>query len=138
MTQPTITLTVGAITLDLDPDLQWTDEFDWYAIEQTAERGLTGALIIDACKRQGGRPITLAPPDDSAGWLPRATLAQLQTCESDPDVDLTLSLRGTEYIVHFRRFDAAPIEARPVIFVADPLPGELGDYYLVTLRLVTL
>lgn len=138
MTQPAITLTVGAVTLTLDPDLHWIDEFDWHAIEQSAERGLTGALIIDAGERHGGRPITLAPPDDAAAWMPRAVLTQLQAWEADADREMTLSLRGTAYTVGFRRWDDAPIEARPVLFVADPLPGGFGDFYLTTLRLVTL
>lgn len=138
MTQPVITLTAGGVTLQLDPDLRWTDEFDWFAIEQTAERGLTGALIIDAGARQGGRPITLAPPDDNAAWMPRAVLSQLQAWEADADLELSLSLRGATYTVGFRRWDGAPIEARPVLFVSDPLPGDFGDHYLATLRLVTL
>lgn len=137
MSQPAITLTDGSITLDLDPDLQWTDEFEWYAVEQQAERSLTGALIIDAGVRQGGRPITLAPPDDNAAWMTRAVVTQLQAWEADTDVTLTLNLRGTDYSVDFRRWDGAPIDARPTIFVANPLAGGLGDFYLVTLRLVT-
>ena len=138
MSQPAITLTVGGTVLDLDPDLYWTDEFDWYAIEQSAERGLTGALIIDEGVRLNGRPITLTPPDDNAAWMPRATLTQLQAWEADAGLTLTLSLRSTNYLVQFRRFDGAPIEARPVIFVADPQPGGLGDFYLTTIRLITV
>lgn len=138
MTQPLITLTAAGTTLVLDPDLQWSDEFDWYAVEQSAERGLTGALIIDAGVRLDGRPITLAPADEESGWMPRATLTQLQTWETDAALKLTLSLRGTDYLVQFRRFDGAPIEARPVIFVADPTPGDFGDFYLATLKFVTV
>lgn len=133
-----ITLSDGVTTLTLDPDLQWTDEFDWYAIEQTAERGLTGALIIDVGERQGGRPITLAPPDSNAAWMPRATVTQLQAWEAEPELELALDLRGVEYSVAFRRWDGAPIEAEPVVFVANPSAGGFGDSYLVTLRLVTL
>ena len=138
MSQPVITLTVGGTALDLDPDLYWRDEFDWYAIEQSAERGLTGALIVDEGVRLDGRPITLAPPDDNAAWMPRATLTQLQAWEAQSGLVLTLSLRDVLYPVKFRRFDGAPIEARPVIFVADPAPGGLGDFFLTTLRLITV
>lgn len=84
MSQPVITLTVGGTALDLDPDLYWRDEFDWYAIEQSAERGLTGALIVDEGVRLDGRPITLTPPDDNAAWMPRAVLTQLQAWEAQP------------------------------------------------------
>ena len=133
-----ITLSAGGVVLTLDPDLQWTDEFDWFAIEQSAERGQTGALIIDAGERSGGRAITLAPPDDSAAWMPRSVVTQLQAWEADANLKLSLSLHGVVYSVGFRRWDGAPIEAQPVLFVTDPIPGGFGDHYLVTLRLVTL
>lgn len=138
MSQPVITLSAGGTTLTLDPDLFWSDEFTWFATEQTVERSVTGALIIDVGTRIGGRPITLEPSDDNAAWMPRATLAQLQAWEANPALTLSLSLRGVTYAVVFRRHDGAPIEARPVQFVADPLPGQFGDWYLVTLRLMEI
>lgn len=138
MTQPSIELSDGSTSLILDPDLQWVDEFEWSSVEQSAERGLTGALIVDVGIRLYGRPITLAPFDDESAWMTRATLTQLQNWESQPELKMTLSLRGTEYTVQFRRFDVAPIEARPVTFVADPEPGGIGDFYLVTIRLMTV
>jgi len=136
MTQPAITLTANAIPLSLDPDLQWRDEFEWFSVIQTVERSLTGALIIDLGTRVKGRPITLAPPDDNSAWMPRATLTQLQSWEADPALTMTLDLRGTAYTVAFRRHDGPPIEATPVEFVADPLPGSFGDWFLVTIRLI--
>lgn len=136
MTQPVITLAANAVTLTLDPDLQWRDEFEWFAIQETVERGLTGALIIDRAEKVKGRPITLAPPSEEAAWQSRATITQLQAWESDPALTMTLSLRGETFSVQFRRHDGAPFEAQPVVFVADPLPGGFGDWYLVTLRLI--
>lgn len=138
MTQPVITLTAGGPALELDPDLRWADEFTWFAVEQSVVRSLTGALLVDLGTRVGGRPITLAPADDSSAWMPRATLAQLQAWEADPSLTMTLSLRGVNRPVIFRRHDGAPIDARPVHFVADPLPGEIGDWYLVTLRFLEI
>lgn len=136
MPQPAITLTAGAVTLTLDPDLYWSDEFAWAAVEQSIARSLTGALLIDVATRIGGRPITLQPSADNAAWMPSATVRQLQAWEADPALVLTLDLRGTTYDVVFRRDNGAPIEARPVEFQADPLPGDPGDWYLVTLRLL--
>lgn len=136
MAQPVITLSDGVTTLPLDPDLYWSDEFAWHAIEQSVERSITGALLVDLGERQGGRPITLEPPDDNAAWMPRATLAQLQAWEANPAMILTLSLRGQAMQVIFRRHDGEPVEAKPVTFVADPLPGAFGDWYLTTLRLL--
>lgn len=136
MPQPAITLTAGSTTLGLDPDLHWSDEFEWAAVEQSIQRSLTGALIIHSAAKIKGRPLTLEPPAANAAWMSRATLVQLQIWEADPALTLTLSLRGAAYTVAFRRHDGLPIEARPVDFVADPLPGEFGDWYLVTLRLI--
>lgn len=138
MTQPVITLTAAGTTLTLDPDLHWSDEFEWATTEQAIQRSLTGALIIHAAAKIKGRPITLAPPDDASAWMPRATLAQLRAWEADPALTFTLDLRGTAYNVVFRRHDGVPIEARPVTFVANPLPGEFGDWFLVTIRLMEI
>lgn len=139
MTQPTITLTAGAVTLTLDPDLHWSDEFEWFATEQKVERSITGALIVDLGTRLAGRPITLEPPEDAAAWMVRATLATLQEWEANPAVTtMTLNLRGTAYSVVFRRHDGLPIEARPVLFVADPDTGGFGDWYLTTLRFMVI
>lgn len=136
MTQPVITLTDGSTTLPLDPDLHWSDEFEWAAVEQSIQRSLTGALIIHNAAKIKGRPITLEPPADDSAWMTRATLEQLQVWEANPSLTLVLSLRGTTYTVAFRRHDGLPIEARPVVFMADPLPGEFGDWYMATLRLI--
>lgn len=138
MTQPAITLAANGNTLTLDPDLSWTDEFDWHAIEETATRSITGGLIIDQGIRLTGRPITLAPPDDKSAWMPRATLTQLQAWEAIPELSLVLTLRNTPRNVKFRRHDGAPLSAKPVEFVADPLPGQFGDWYLATLRLLEI
>ena len=138
MPQPAITLTAGAVTLELDPDLYWADEHSFAQIEQAVERSLTGKVIIYQGVKTAGRPITLQPSDNAAAWMPRATLTQLRAWEADPGLTLQLNLRGTTFPVIFRRFDGAPIEADPVEFVADPLPGEIGDWYLATLRFLTV
>ncbi len=139
MSQPPILITVGATTLALDPDLYWADEFAWSPVEQAVEYSLTGALIVDHGLRLAGRPITLDAPDDNAAWMSRAVLTQLQTWEADPALaSMTLDLRGTTFSVIFRRHDGAPVEARPVTFVADPLPGGFGDWYLTTLRFMVI
>lgn len=139
MTQPAITLTVGTTELVLDPDLQWADEFDWSPIEQAVEYSLTGALIVDHGEKLAGRPITLQAPGDNAAWMLRAVLSQLQAWEADPALaSMTLNLRGTIYNVIFRRHDGAPIEAHPVEFVANPIPGGFGDWYLTTLRFMVI
>jgi len=138
MPQPQITLTDGATTLTLDPDLFWSDEHSFAQIEQVAERGLTGKLIIYQGLKVAGRPITLQPPADDAAWMPSSVLTQLRTWESQLAVSLQLDVRGTVYDVIFRRVDGPPIDAKPVAFVADPQVGGFGDWWLVTLRFLTV
>lgn len=131
-----ITLKVGSTTLELDPDLYWSDEFSWGAVEQSFSRSLTGASLIDVGIKIGGRPITLEPADSSSGWMSRATLTQLQAWEAQPDLVMTLLLRGGSREVVFNRMDGTPIEAAPVVFVANAMAGEVGDYYLATIRFI--
>lgn len=133
-----IQLSDGTTSLTLDPDLYWSDEFDWSPVQQNVEFGITGAQIIDLGVKQAGRPITLRPDADDAAWLPRSTLVQLRIWEALPEQVFSLSLRGQSYSVVFNRSQGAPVEARPVVFVAGALPGELGDWYLATLRFMTV
>jgi len=132
----TITLSNGPTVLQLDPDLQWINEFEWSPIEESEERSLTGALLIDIGVKSGGRPITLAPPDDDSAWMTRSTIEQLRSWEQMPALTLTLNFRGTSYQVKFRRTEGKPLEAHPATFVADPMPGGFGDWYLTTLRFI--
>ncbi len=134
----TITLTVGATTLALDSDLQWSDQLSWSPVVQSVEHSITGALLIDESVKLAGRPITLQPPDPSSAWMPLATVSQLQAWAAQPCLVLTLNLRGTLISVMFRRTDGPPVEASPVTFVADPVPGGFGDDYLITIRLTEI
>ena len=118
----------------MSPDLFWSDEFEWSPVSQSIQRSLTGALLVDHAVRTAGRPITLQPADDSSGWMSGAVLRQLKDWEANPSLTLTLNLRGVSRQVIFLRDGAKPVEARPVVYVADPQPGELGDFYLVTVR----
>lgn len=138
MTAPTITLTDGTTTLELDPDLYWEDEFRWSATAQSMTRSLTGRAIYQVGTRNGGRPITLRPEDDSSAWMTRATLSQLLVWQDIPGLVLTLTLRGTPYTVRFRHGtdeSGAAVEARPLIHYADPAST---DWVHITLRFITV
>lgn len=126
-----VTLSDGTTTVELDPDLFWSDEFEWDAVEQSATYTLTGALSVQQSTKLAGRPITLLPEDDSSAWMPRAALEQLRTWASTPMQVLTLAgLRGVSRSVIFRR-QSGSIEARPVVHYSD-VDG--SDNYRVTLR----
>ena len=130
-----ISLSDGTTTVTLPDDLQWTDEFDWQAVEQSYTRGLTGSGIIQAQAKSAGRPITLEPPAENGAWWTRAGVASLQTWLATPDQTMTLSLNGSSYTVKFRHHDAPAVSARPVIFFAD---AESTHYVLVTLKFITV
>ena len=130
-----ITLTLGAVTLALDPDLMWTDENDWFPVEQSLQRSITGALLVSVATRLAGRPITLQPEDDSSAWMPAADLAQLKAWAAIPGQALQLSLRGQTRSVIFRHHDSPALEANPVVHYQDVEPG---DWYRVNLRFMEI
>ena len=61
-----LTLADSGTTLTLNPDLYWSDENTWHPVQQTADRTITGAHVVQAALMVKGRPITLEPQDDSA------------------------------------------------------------------------
>lgn len=109
----------------------WADEFNWSEVERAAEYSITGALLIDAAVRQAGRPITLEG-SDSAGWITRATLLQLQALAQDPDATHALTLAdGRAFAVKFA--PGTPITATPV---ARPELPPSHHPYVATVRLI--
>lgn len=118
---------LGAI--QIPRGLVWVDEFDWSSLETAAERGITGAQIIDAAENIGGRPITLQGIEN-AGWLTRAILLSLHAMasaldENDKLVVYPLTLAdGRTFSVTFapgKKISAKPI-GRP------ELPTEPNPY----------
>ena len=128
------TLSDGLTTITFSDDLQWSDEFAWATVEQTTQRTITGALIVQSSVRSAGRPITLAADADSAGWLQRSTVDQLSAWAAVAGKTMTLTYRGVAHQVAYRHQDVA-ITATPVVPFADVLAG---DYYHVTLRFLEL
>ncbi|WP_219851859.1 hypothetical protein [Methylibium rhizosphaerae] len=130
-----ITLTHAGTPLVLHPDLYWSDEISWAPVEQSAQRTITGALIVSTALRVAGRPITLQPPDDQSAWMTRAVLDQLRAWAAVPGRQMTLNLRGQAYETVFRHHDGAAVEAEPVVFFSDV---QANDLYRVTLRLLEI
>lgn len=127
----TITLSDGSTTIDLSPDLYWSDENAWLPVEQAIQRTLTGALIVSAATRIKGRPITLQPQSDAEAWMSRATLEAVRAMGEVPGKEMTLQLHGTSYAVIFRHHDGQAVEAAPLVHFSDI---SADDWYLVTLR----
>lgn len=125
-----ISLTYSGTTLELPEDLLWSDELTWQPVEQTVERSITGALIVQSAARVAGRPITLAPEDDESAWMSRAVLDALRTWAAVPGREMVLNVGGVDRTVVFRHQEQA-IDARPVVHYSEMVAG---DAYLVTLR----
>ena len=130
-----ITLALGGTSVDLHPDLLWSDEFNWQPVEQQATRTITGALIVQAATRIAGRPITLSPEDDRSAWMTRDVVEQLRNWAADAGQEFVLTLRGVSRNVIFRHHDGAGLEAVPVVHFSDM---DSDDFYRCTLRLMEI
>lgn len=130
----TLTHAPTATAVQLPADLFWSDEFVWSPVDQVSERSVTGALIVQAHARIGGRPITLAPESERSAWIRRDQLEQLQAWAAVPGLELELVLRGELRVVIFRHEDGA-LEASPVVHFADV---QAADQYLATVRLMEI
>lgn len=128
------TLSDGVSTITFTDDLQWADEFAWAPVEQSTERTITGALIVDTAARVAGRPITLAADSEAAGWIARSALDQMRGWAVVPGKTMTLTYRGTARAVIWRHQDTA-IDATPVVPFADV---QAGDHYRATLRFMEI
>lgn len=130
-----ITLTYGTATLQLPPDLFWADRHQWQAVEQTVTRTITGALIVEAAARSGGRPITLQPEDGTSAWITLADLEALLAWAQVPGREMQLNILGETYDVVFRHHDNGGVNATPLVHYRDP---DSTDYYLATIRLMEI
>lgn len=131
-----LTLADSGTTLTLNPDLYWSDEYNWNPVEQAVERTITGAQVIQVAGMTKGRPITLEPIDDEAAWMTLTDVTALRNWAAVPGKTMTLTLRGVARTVIFRHQDGG-FDARPVLQYRDghELPV---DFYLCTIRLMEI
>lgn len=125
-----------SITLDsvvLHPDMHWQDENSWLPVQQTAQRTITGALVVQAAALTAGRPITLTSEGEDSAWISADTLAALRNLAVLPGRVLTLTLRGQARSVIFRHHEGVAVEATPVVYYDDG-----ADWYRVTIRLMEI
>lgn len=129
------TLSDGVTTVTFTDDLNWADEFAWAPVEQSVDRTITGAVIVQSATRVAGRPITLASESASWGWVRRSALDQFKVWRDTPGKVMTLTYRGVAHTVIWRHQDTA-IDASPVEFYGGP--ADPNDYYRATLRFMEL
>lgn len=129
-----ITLADATTTLEVHPDLFWSDEDNFHPVAQAVQRTITGALDIQVAAMIKGRPITLEPEDDSTAWMTSEVVQQLRNWAAVPGQQLVLTLRGVSHTVIFRHQDGG-FEAKPVVHYRDRVPG---DWYLCVIRLMEI
>jgi hypothetical protein len=112
----------------------WTDEFAAQTVAQTVRRTLEGSVVVFYGRHSGGLPITLESEPD-AGWLTRTQVEALKLRADSPGGIFTLELRGQVFQVMFRHQEPPALEAKPLVALAHPQPG---DFYLATLKLMTV
>lgn len=125
------------ITLDgieLPTGLLWSDEFASAHVTQTVRRTLDGSIVVFYGEMRAGLPITLESEPD-AGWMTRSQVEALALRAASPGGVYTLALRNQTLSVMFRHHDAPAFDARPLVPLANPQPG---DFYLATLKLMTV
>lgn len=132
-------LTLDSIDLADNPDLggeqlEWTDEWEWNAIEQEQDRSLTGALIVQEGIKLYGRPITLS--SNGAAWF---TLAKVRELEAKAAVRLSVMLltlpTGDQHYVTWNRAAGPAVQAKPLFRQVNPDADWLHE---LTLRLITV
>lgn len=126
-----ITLTVGSISVTFPSGTSWTDQHAWQPVEQSMDRGLDGALIVQAMTVPSGRPITLAGIESGAGAMSLSDLQQLQAWAAIPLQQMTLTVLGQAYTVMWRHQDKPALDSTPLLFVDNP---DADDLYQVTAK----
>lgn len=130
--------------IELPNDMWWSDEFTAWKVGQNVRPSLTGAIIVQESALQAGRPITLETQQNGSSWVAPVTLDVLRALQASEQVagaspfELQLPNHNSgvrTFNVIWRRTGGAAIEARPIRFA---IPQLDGDYYAVTLRLMTV
>jgi hypothetical protein len=130
----TLTLTgTVPVTVTLDDELHWADEFDWSTTQARRGYSAGGAQLLDVGTKLAGRPITLTDPDNRTVTL-RSTVLTLRSWTDDPAAVMTLLFRGTTYSVGWAAVEA-PVTCTPLVTWSDPLAADL---VVPTIRLITL
>lgn len=125
------------ITLDgiaLPTGLLWSDEYASNRVSQTVRRTIDGSVVVFYGEMRAGAPITLESLPD-AGWMTKSQVEAIALRAASPGGVYTLMLRGQAWSVMFCHHDAPAFEAKPLVPLANP---QSGDFYLATLKLMTL
>lgn len=119
-------------TIQLEDGFFWSDE-NWSEIEQDYVYTISGALSVQAGRKQAGRPITLQPSNKTKGWI---KLIDLNTFRLWQNLQEQFTLRfewphdQREFNVIWNHKDGA-LESTPIKNTPAVSPN---DFFNVTLR----
>lgn len=112
-------------------NLVWINQFQYSPIAQTADRSLTGGMIIQEGEKKYGQSIIL-----SESWLTKSVIEALKVKEAIGNLTMLLTLDdGTEHSVVFDRTTTAGVYAKPVFNHTNP---DDNWQYTATIRLLTV
>jgi len=135
-----LTRTDTSATIILPDDLFWQDEA-WSPVVQSAERSLTGALILQEATRVAGRPITLSGYSGQGGQGSAITKAkgdELLAWAAIACLPMTLERLGVTYNVRWNHASGSPVSLVPIIFWVNIGEDSADDpWYAPTIRLIT-
>lgn len=125
---------------DLPIGLRWIDEFDWAPVAQSAERGLTGSIIIQEVSKQDWRPVTLKGGINFSP-ITRADLKTLVGVINSATEALVLTLNDdTTLSVYPVREATSTVVAYPYPLVLESGAANPNDdvmYYIEEIKLAT-
>lgn len=128
-----ISLTIGAVVIELPAGFVWADEYTWAPVVQKAEIAVTGALIVQEGAQSAGRPITLMGGEDAC-WITRADLVTLYASMQTAGQQMTLTLHDSRAFTVMWRRDPQPIEA--VQLLKTEAPDDTTLYIIESLKFI--
>lgn len=120
--------------IPLRPGLVWTDRWSSQEVAQKMARTIGGLPVFYHGSLQGAKTITLESLQDQ-GWQTLETVDALYALARVPGAQYLLDFGSVQYSVMFRHEEAPAFEATPLI--QRTLAGE-GDYFLITMKLITV
>lgn len=120
--------------IELRSGLVWTDRWSEANVAQSVVRTLGGNPVFYTASMSKGVPITLESREDQ-GWQTLAVVQQLQQLASVAGAQYLLDLGSIQHSVMFRHNDPPAFDATPLI---PRTLAEAGDYFTITLKLITV
>lgn len=131
-----VTLNLGGT--DLNPNMIWTDRYNFQDVTQTTTRTLSGQHVTFVQGTSKGRPITLVANEET-GWLTLSQINAIQALANVAGAVLTLQIDVETFQVQFRHEDSPAFEAAQLVDGLVPTDGIFGDnsitYFTATIKL---